>query len=51
MYNRLDELSQSNIYGAGFKFKCILNLNSNYTAEGYPISIIVYSINNDDIFT
>jgi hypothetical protein len=41
MDSRVNHLSECNIYGTGFKFKCILDTDSNHHVDGYPLLFIL----------
>lgn len=47
MDSPFDLLDECNVYDLGFRFVCVLSEKLHHKAEGYTISIIVYSINSD----
>ena len=40
-------LTECNVYDEGYKFACRLESCTNHSFEGYPIFVVVYSINSD----
>ena len=42
-----DLLDECNIYDVGFRFECVLDEKLHHKAEGYLITILVYSLNSD----
>ena len=42
-----DLLDECNLYDVGFRFECVLDEKLHHKAEGYLITILVYSLNSD----
>ena len=42
-----DLLGECNLYDAGFRFECMLDKKLHHKAEGYLITILVYSLDSD----